>query len=140
MSISTVITEGYGSFGTIADVIRMGYGSTAAVVVQTPAQSSGGSKKYRYFTPLDYRRAEQKVKKLEKEKLKLEKKIEVLQVEVKDTRRELAFAKTMALIERLTKAIKAVQDELNAALARLDEIEREEEQEILWMVREGLID
>ena len=139
MSISVVITEGYGSFGTIADVIRMGYGSGGAVVVQTPAQSSGG-KKYRYFTPLDYRRAEQKVKKLEKEKLKLEKKIEVLQVEVKDTRRELAFAKTMALIERLTKAIKAVQDELNAALARLDEIEREEEQEILWMVREGLID
>jgi hypothetical protein len=38
MAIATIITRGYGSFGSIAEIITRGYDIGEAVVIVTPAE------------------------------------------------------------------------------------------------------
>lgn len=53
MSIATVVTRGYGSFGSVAEVVTRGYavGVAPTPPVVTEVTTGGATGTYRYFTP-----------------------------------------------------------------------------------------
>lgn len=88
MSIAVVATRGYGSFGTIADVVRAGYSPGEAVeppvVVVTTTQVGGGEPSWQDFVTAEFRRKhlqhllvqeEKKLKAVKKKLRTVEKKV-----------------------------------------------------------------
>ena len=49
-SVATVVTMGYGTFGSVADVVRLGY--EAAAVIVAPAEDTG-SRRQLYLSHRD---------------------------------------------------------------------------------------
>ena len=49
MSIAMVVTRGFGSFGSIADVVRAGYGGTSAAVVYDTHDGGDERKKWEEY-------------------------------------------------------------------------------------------
>ncbi len=57
MSIRAVVTRGFGSFGTVKDVTRRGYGASGVITPDpTPPQTTAGGKKHRRWWFLDGKR------------------------------------------------------------------------------------
>lgn len=154
MSIATVVTRGYGSFGTIADVTRAGYDADAGAGQVTPTPTptvtvvGGGD----YISWKDEIEARHRKRELERQLARLEREEKKLVAEEQKTERKIVAEKRQdrsvdgilsryweisLKVEEKKIAIRNVRAELEAAIwfldKRLQDEEDDEEEEMLLL-------
>lgn len=132
MSISTVITLGYGSFGNTGYVITLGYDTSATPPPTPPAApstGSGGGGRYYGYYPERAREIKTEIRAIVREKKRIE--------------RRFKLAPTNADLARLAELLTELQQRLNALTAEYEEIlnvrqakqETQEEEDEMFLIR-----
>lgn len=122
MSIGTVITEGFGSFGSVAFVVTQGY-SIGGVTPPAPTPSTGGGASGAYRYPVGnldldtWRRGK-----------KLKARVEAIQKKIQAKREEIDRSRTLERIELLNKQIQGLQRQLLMLLDQLDAMRKEQDE------------
>ena len=111
MSISTVITLGYGSFGNTGYVITLGYDTSAtppAPPAPAPSTGSGGGGRYFGYYPERKRELKSEIRAIVQEKKAIE--------------RRFKLAPNNADLARLAELLTELQQRLNALVSEYEEL------------------
>ena len=143
MSIATIVTRGYGPFGTIADVVRAGYEaeSGAGEVVTPPVTQVvlvGDGESWQDYVTAEFRKNHllEELKQERKELKKVEKKIAKAKVQVKKEKTEGILANLFRLEMRkveLENKIQAMKVEMIPLERFLDAEIDEDDEEVLLL-------
>ena len=134
MSIATIVTRGYGSFGSIGDVTRAGYESAAGAgeVVTPPVtvtvQVGDGGPSWQDYVEAKFKKNHvlQEIQKEEKKLQRVSKRIEKAKVQVKREKTEGVLANLFKLemqkvdLENKIKVMRLDLDPLIAAIERME--------------------
>lgn len=96
MSISAIVTRGYGSFGTIPDVVRMGYGGAAEVATPVTVRLGAGGSSWRDFVSAEFER-----KHLKKELVKQKKELKKVVAQIKAVEKKVSEKPTEGILANL---------------------------------------